>query len=76
MFWFRCTRHPTRLVIHCAGNDIGKAHNTLKGLHEHIKFIASKIAKLLPKTIIVWSHILPHRNWSLCLKTNRQKDKN
>lgn len=60
-------RHPTLLVIHCGGNDIGNPHNTLKGLQKYMKLTVSKIIRLLPKTIIVWSHILPRRNWSLCL---------
>lgn len=60
-------RHPTLLVIHCGGNDIGNPRNTLKGLQKYMKLTVSKITRLLPKTIIVWSHILPRRNWSLCL---------
>nr|XP_034303470.1 uncharacterized protein LOC117681729 isoform X2 [Crassostrea gigas] len=63
----QCNRHPTLLVIHCGGNDIGNPRNTLKGLQKYMKLTVSKITRLLPKTIIVWSHILPRRNRSLCL---------
>lgn len=51
--------HPRLLVIHCGGNDIGNPHDTLRGLRKYMKLTVSKTTKLLPKTIIVWSHILP-----------------
>ena len=61
---------PTILVIHCGGNDIGNPHNTLKGLQIYMKSTIVNISQLMPKTVIVWSHILPRSNWTLCLSYN------
>ncbi|XP_062607999.1 uncharacterized protein LOC134269810 [Saccostrea cucullata] len=61
---------PTILVIHCGGNDIGNPHNTLKGLQMYMKSTIVNISQLMPKTVIVWSHILPRSNWTLCLSNN------
>ncbi|XP_061188009.1 uncharacterized protein LOC133196083, partial [Saccostrea echinata] len=58
---------PTVLVIYCGGNDIGNPHSTLKGLQMYMKSTIVNISQLMPKTIIVWSHILPRSNWTLCL---------
>ena len=52
---------PVVLVLHCGGNDIGNSHTTLLGTQKHMKFTIVKIQELLPKTVIVWSHILPKK---------------
>ncbi|XP_055998014.1 uncharacterized protein LOC125647435 [Ostrea edulis] len=58
---------PTILVIHCGGNDIGNPYHTLKGLQMFMKFTVVDISQLMPKTVIVWSRMLPRSNWTLCL---------
>ncbi|XP_034330884.2 uncharacterized protein [Magallana gigas] len=62
-------KQPTILIIHCGGNNIGDPQNTLKGIQKFMKLTLSKIADLLPNTVIVWSHILPRSNWRQSLST-------
>lgn len=52
---------PNILIIHCSGNDIGqfKVHYINKYLKEVIDYLSNK----MPKTLIVWSQILPRRKW-------------
>ena len=58
---------PDIIIIHCGGNNIGRTNNTLKGLQKFFKSTLADIADLLPKTCIIWSHILPRKNWVNCL---------
>lgn len=53
--------HPNILILHCSGNDIGqfKIHYINKYLKEVIDYLCTK----MPKTLIVWSQILPRRKW-------------
>lgn len=56
-------KSPAFLILHCGGNDIGNPYSTLLGTQKYMKYIVVKLHELLPKTVIVWSHILPRRNW-------------
>jgi lysophospholipase L1-like esterase len=58
---------PDVIVIHCGGNNIGHASNTLRGLQKFVKATLADIAHLLPNTAIVWSHILPRIFWLNCI---------
>lgn len=69
----RCNRHPT-LFIECGCNDIGNPHNSLEGLQKYMKLTVSKIRKLLPKTFIVWSHLLLRRNLSFYLSNKDEEN--
>ncbi|XP_062597917.1 uncharacterized protein LOC134259341 [Saccostrea cucullata] len=60
-------KKPKIIIIHCGGNNIGQAHNTLRGLQKYCKSTLANIANLLPQTFIIWSHILPRNNWINCL---------
>ncbi|XP_062620031.1 uncharacterized protein LOC134281609 [Saccostrea cucullata] len=60
-------KKPKIIIIHCGGNNIGQAHNTLRGLQKYYKSTLANIANLLPQTFIIWSHILPRNNWINCL---------
>lgn len=52
---------PAILIIHCAGNDIGR--RPVGDLRRILKSEITKIQSILPQTIIVWSQILPRKSW-------------
>lgn len=53
--------HPHILVIHCAGNDIGK--EPIGILRNKLKAVLSSVARLLLHTLLIWSQILPRLKW-------------
>lgn len=52
---------PSYIVIHIAGNDIGKTRFGF--LVYKLKRIISCLSLMLPKTMLIWSQILPRRHW-------------
>lgn len=52
---------PHYLILHCGGNDIGNI--SLRILIQIFKRTLEKIQLLLPNTKIIWSQLLPRRNW-------------
>ena len=52
---------PDILVLHCAGNDIGQV--PLGDLRYFVKAKLNYIHELFPNTKIVWSEILPRKEW-------------
>ena len=54
-------RIPSVLLIHCGGNDIGEAPNG--ALLYHMRFSLAIISRMLPKTSVVYSYILPRHDW-------------
>ena len=52
---------PSVLVIHLAGNDIGRFK--IGHLRNEIKSIMTWLQQELPNTLLVWSQILPRNNW-------------
>ena len=54
-------RPPAIILIHCGGNDLCKSTNG-KWLFS-IKSSLADIQRRLPDATIIWSYILPWRNW-------------
>lgn len=54
-------RPPAIILIHCGGNDLCKSKNGK--LLFSIKSSLADIQRRLPDTTILWSYILPRRNW-------------
>jgi len=54
-------RPPAIILIHCGGNDLCKLKNGK--LLFSIKSSLADIQRRLPDTTIIWSYILPRRNW-------------
>ncbi|XP_078315322.1 uncharacterized protein LOC111107615 [Crassostrea virginica] len=52
---------PQYLILHCGANDVGST--PLKSLIQNIKTSLGKIQLLLPNTKIIWSQLLPRRQW-------------
>ncbi|XP_056021292.1 uncharacterized protein LOC125652581 [Ostrea edulis] len=52
---------PDYIILHCGGNNIG--YTPIKQLIQDMKGTIDKIWKLLPNTKLVWSQILPRKNW-------------
>lgn len=52
---------PAIIVIHCGGNDIGQMPIHL--INVNLKAIMSTLLIRLPKTLLVWSDILPRKLW-------------
>lgn len=52
---------PAYLLIHCGGNDIGRL--ALGDLRNVMKCTITYLSRQLPNTRIIWSQILPRRNW-------------
>jgi len=59
---------PAILIVHCAGNDIGR--RPVGDLRRILKSEIQKIQKILSRTIIVWSQILPRRSWRFSENVN------
>ncbi|KAJ8307572.1 hypothetical protein KUTeg_015656 [Tegillarca granosa] len=53
---------PEFLLLHCGGNDIGSSLKSVELIHLILNTIV-KIFKLLPKTRLIWSQILPRLEW-------------
>ncbi|KAJ8318103.1 hypothetical protein KUTeg_003194 [Tegillarca granosa] len=53
---------PEFLLLHCSGNDIGSSLKSVELIHLILNTIV-KIFKLLPKTRLIWSQILPRLEW-------------
>ena len=56
-----CRIPPAIILIHCGGNDLCKSKNGK--LFFSIKSSLADIQRRLPDTTILWSYILPRRNW-------------
>ena len=54
-------RPPAIILIQCGGNDLCKTKNGK--LLFSIKSSLAAIQRRLPDTTIIWSYILPRRNW-------------
>lgn len=52
---------PDILVLHCGGNDIGQT--PIGDLRSFVKTQLRSIHKAFPSTKIVWSQILPRKQW-------------
>lgn len=52
---------PQFIFLHFGGNDLGE--QPVGDLRFHVKGILKSLQKLLPNTRIVWSQILPRKNW-------------
>lgn len=52
---------PNLILLHCAGNDIGKL--PCKKLRVYIRDVFVLIQQLLPEARILWSEVLPRTVW-------------
>lgn len=52
---------PQFIVFHCGGNDIGAY--SLWDLRYQIKYVLRNMIDMFPNTKIIWSQILPRKNW-------------
>nr|XP_034336141.1 uncharacterized protein LOC117692458 [Crassostrea gigas] len=57
----RIENDPDVLIIHCGANSLGLIE--LKSLLEKLQDTLEQIAKLFPRSKLVWSNLLPRFNW-------------
>ena len=56
---------PVYLILHCGANDVGNVENgyDTKTLIQDMKLVLDKIRCLMPEVKIVWSQLLPRKEW-------------
>ena len=52
---------PHVLMIHFGGNDLGAY--SVGDLRIQLKLVLQNLHKMFPKTKLIWSQILPRKNW-------------
>uniref|UniRef100_A0A8W8JY83 Uncharacterized protein n=1 Tax=Magallana gigas TaxID=29159 RepID=A0A8W8JY83_MAGGI len=57
----RIENDPDILIIYCGANSLGLIE--LKSLLEKLQDTLEQIAKLFPRSKLVWSNLLPRFNW-------------
>lgn len=53
--------HPSIILLHCGGNDLG--YTPLKKLRQYISESFNLLSELFPGVKIIWSEILPRNVW-------------
>jgi hypothetical protein len=67
-----CFGLPKAVIIHCGGNDIGCMSTV--SFFFHLKFSVCTIIKMCPGGNIIFSNILPRKEWNYSINRRAMKD--